>query len=162
MKYSFKFYKNSAYLVLVVLLFFFLIASMTSKSYIVEKLNFNDIINLNSNKMKEPFNNNGKFKYSKISKDDSVIKMIERKLKSLTEEIGGNEGKNEVKQILKNSQKICNLECAKCMMNMIDSNKGMKSIDFDKIFEDDTNEDCIKCKKYTELSNSIQTMINNF
>ena len=68
---------------------------------------------------------------------------------------------SEVKEILKNSKKICNLECAKCMMNMIDENKGMKSIDFDNLFDNENEENCIKCKRYTELSNSLQSMIDN-
>ena len=47
------------------------------------------------------------------------------------------------------------------MMNMIDENKGMKSIDFDNLFDNENEENCIKCKRYTELSNSLQSMIDN-
>ena len=82
-------------------------------------------------------------------------------MKGLTEEIDI-EGKKEVKKILKDSQKIVNMECAKLKMNMMQENKGIKSIDFDKLFEDESSENCIKCKRYTELSSSLQNMINNF
>ena len=160
MKISFKEYKKSAYIILGILLIIFILVTFTSKSYIVKELEFRDKMNKNSNTIKEAFSNNYRNE-SKFKKDDSVFSMIERKLKGLTEEIGGSEGKRDVKQILKNSQKICNLECAKCMMNMIEENKGMKSIDFDKLFEDESNDNCIKCKRYTELSNSLQNMINN-
>ena len=160
MKFSFKFYKNSAYILLGILLLIFLLVTFTSKSHIVKNLNFREKTNINSNTIKESFTNNSKYG-SKLKKEDNIMTLIDRKLKGLTEEMGGIDGKKEVKQILKNSQKIVNMECAKCMMNMIDENKGMKSIDFDKLFQDESNEDCIKCKKYTELSTSLQNMINN-
>ena len=160
MKFSFKFYKNSAYILLGILLLIFLLVTFTSKSHIVKNLNFREKTNINSNTIKESFTNNNKYG-SKLKKEDNIMTLIDRKLKGLTEEMGGIDGKKEVKQILKNSQKIVNMECAKCMMNMIDENKGMKSIDFDKLFQDESNEDCIKCKKYTELSTSLQNMINN-
>ena len=160
MKFSFKFYKNSAYILLGILLLIFLLVTFTSKSHIVKNLNFREKININSNTIKESFTNNSKYD-NKLKKEDNIMTLIDRKLKGLTEEMGGIDGKKEVKQILKNSQKIVNMECAKCMMNMIDENKGMKSIDFDKLFQDESNDDCIKCKKYTELSTSLQNMINN-
>tara|TARA_B100001093_G_scaffold520287_1_gene614281 strand:+ start:917 stop:1402 length:486 start_codon:yes stop_codon:yes gene_type:complete len=160
MKFSFKFYKNSAYILLGILLLIFLLVTFTSKSHIVKNLNFREKTNINSNTIKESFTNNSKYD-SKLKKEDNIMTLIDRKLKGLTEEMGGIDGKKEVKQILKNSQKIVNMECAKCMMNMIDENKGMKSIDFDKLFQDESNDDCIKCKKYTELSTSLQNMINN-
>ena len=47
------------------------------------------------------------------------------------------------------------------MMNMIEDNKGIKSVDFDKILDDESNDNCIKCRKYTELSDSIKSMIDN-
>ena len=59
------------------------------------------------------------------------------------------------------SIKICDLECAKCMVTMIDEHKSLKTIDLENILEDETNENCIKCKKYTELSSSIKSIIDN-
>jgi hypothetical protein len=96
------------------------------------------------------------------TKNGDVFKVIENKLKGLLQELGGNEGKSETKKILVNTKKICDLECAKCMMTMISDKKSVKTIDLENILDDETNENCIKCKKYTELSNSIKSIIDNF
>ena len=47
------------------------------------------------------------------------------------------------------------------MMTMLDENKGGKSIDFEKLLDEENDENCIKCKKYTELSSTINSMIDN-
>ena len=47
------------------------------------------------------------------------------------------------------------------MMTMIDDNKSGKTIDLDKMIEDEDDENCIKCRKYTDLSDSIKSMIDN-
>ena len=47
------------------------------------------------------------------------------------------------------------------MMNMLDDNKGAKSINVESLIEDENNDNCVKCKKYTELSDTINSMINN-
>ena len=118
--------------------------------------------NNNNNKNIEGFNNIRENFESKPEKvDKGVIDFIENKLKGITSEIGGENGKKEIKQILTNTKKVCNLESAKCMMNMIDEHKGPKTINLEKLLEDDSNENCIKCKKYTELSKSIQSIIDN-
>jgi ribosomal protein L44E len=96
-----------------------------------------------------------------FKKDDDIFALIDRKLKGLTEELGGDKGKKEVKKILENTKKISDLECAKCMMNMIEENKGLKSVDLDRLAEDDSSEYCLKCKNYTALSGSIKSMIDN-
>lgn len=166
MNYSFSFYKNGSFIVLGILMFFIILICMSSKNNILNKLNFNNEMQYRNKIFKEGMQNRkegftSKYKASKLEKDNDIFSLIDRKLKGLTQELGGNEGKNEVKQIFKNCKKICNLECSKCMMNMIDDNKGIKAIEFDKLFDDDNDENCIKCKKYTELSNSLQTMIDN-
>ena len=48
-----------------------------------------------------------------------------------------------------------------CMMKMIDNSKSLKTIDVDNLLFNEDDENCIKCKKYTELSNTIQNMIDN-
>ena len=47
------------------------------------------------------------------------------------------------------------------MMNILNDNKGAKSINVESLIEDDNNDNCIKCKKYTELSDRINSMIDN-
>ena len=58
-------------------------------------------------------------------------------------------------------KEISDLECAKCMMMMMEEHKGVKALDLDKLSEDDSSEMCIKCKNYTALSTSIKNMIDN-
>ena len=170
MNYNVLFYKNASFIVLGILIIFSIIICISSKNNILNNLNFKNEMQHRSNLLQEGLenrNNNvqegftSKYKPSKLEKDNDIFSLIDRKLKALTQEIGGNEGKNEIKEILKNSKKICNLECAKCMMNMIEDKKGMKSIDFENLFDDENDDNCIKCKKYTELSSSLQGMIDS-
>ena len=124
---------------------------------ITPKLNDN-LINNKNNTIKEGFTE--KISSSKYD-NDNIFKIIDNKLKGLVQELGGDKGKAETKKILTSTKKICNLECAKCMMSMIDNNKSIKSIDMDRLLDNDDDEDCVKCKKYTELSTSIQSIIDN-
>ena len=93
------------------------------------------------------------------------MNIIENKLKSAQQEIGNRDGLKETKQILKKCKKVCDIECAKCMMNMIDENKSLKTLNLDNLAEsladDESNEECIKCNKYTALSKTIQNIIDN-
>jgi len=162
---SLELYKNIAYGVLAILFIIIIFSCFNYRQRVVQNLMFRENTNLNSNI--EGFNTNiegftnSKLKENKYNKDENIIKIIENKLRALTEEIGGSEGKKEVKTILSNTKKIINLECAKCMMTMLDENKGGKSIDFDKLLDEENDENCTKCKKYTELSSTINSMIDN-
>jgi ribosomal protein L44E len=152
-------YKNIAYAVLAVLFIVIIFSCFNFQQRVVQNLSFREVTNLNSNK--EGFTSNRNLKENKYKTDDNLLKMIENKLRGLTEELGGSEGKKEVKSLLTNTKKIVNLECAKCMMNMLDDNKGAKSINVESLIEDENNDNCVKCKKYTELSDTINSMINN-
>ena len=44
---------------------------------------------------------------------------------------------------------------------MLQENKGLRSINLDNLANDDSSENCMKCKKYTELSKSLQSMIDS-
>jgi hypothetical protein len=44
---------------------------------------------------------------------------------------------------------------------MISDKKSLKTVDLENILDDETDENCIKCKKYTELSSSIKSIIDN-
>lgn len=161
MKVDFKFYNNVAYALLVLLFIFIIIYCFNFQQQVIQNLDFRERTNLNSNTVKEGFISRPKLKENRFKKDDDIYELIERKLKGISEELGGDKGKKEVKQILVNTKKICDLECAKCMMSMMEEHKGIKSIDLDKMVEDDTSEYCIKCKNYTSLSTSIQSLIDN-
>ena len=47
------------------------------------------------------------------------------------------------------------------MMQMINDQKAHKIIDLENLMDDETNNNCVKCKKYTELSTAIDGIINN-
>ena len=161
-------YTFITYGLLTLLIIFIYSISFKYKFKTAQQLSFRSLTNLNSNK--ENFNNKEKFKGKEgftndtnvnATKNDDIFKVIENKLKGLVEELGGQEGKSETKKILVNTKKICDLECAKCMMTMISDKKSVKTIDLENILDDETNENCIKCKKYTELSTSIKSIIDN-
>ena len=161
-------YTFITYGLLTLLIIFIYSISFKYKFKTAQQLSFRSLTNLNSNK--ENFNNKEKFKGKEgftndtnvnATKNDDIFKVIENKLKGLVEELGGQEGKSETKKILVNTKKICDLECAKCMMTMISDKKSVKTIDLENILEDETNENCIRCKKYTELSSSIKSIIDN-
>lgn len=166
-------YTFITYGLLTLLIIFIYSISFKYKFKTAQQLSFRSFTNLNSNNtnIKENFvgiknsikNVKEGFTYdtNDTTKNNDVFKIIENKLKGLVEELGGNEGKSETKKILVNTKKICDLECAKCMMTMISDKKSVKTIDLENILEDETNENCIKCKKYTELSSSIKSIIDN-
>jgi hypothetical protein len=99
--------------------------------------------------------------FSKTKDDNELTTIIENKLKSLAQELGNKKGLSESKETLKKTKKICDIESTKCMMNMLQENKGLRSINLDNLANDDSSENCMKCKKYTELSKSLQSMIDS-
>jgi|TARA_B110000261_G_C12939082_1_gene299655 hypothetical protein len=144
---------------------------MNFKNSIINRLHFREHTNLNSNSTRS--SNNGSLvnpgivegfslgSSKKIEKEDDIFVLIDRKLKGLTEELGGSKGTKEVKKILEKTKKISDLECAKCMMMMIENTKGVKALDLDALVDDDSSDMCLKCKNYTSLSTSIKSMIDN-
>ena len=162
-------YTFITYGLLTLLIIFIYSISFKYKFKTAQQISFSGFTNSNSNK--ENFNNKKSTNVtegftdnddsSTSTKNDDLFKVIENKLKGLVQELGGNEGKIETKKILVSTKKICDLECAKCMMTMISDKKSVKTIDLENILEDETNENCIKCKKYTELSSSIKSIIDN-
>jgi hypothetical protein len=162
-------YSFITYLFLTILIVVIFSLSFKYKFKSAQKLSFRSLTNKNSNAViKENYNNMKEgFKeglsesnYNK-NETDSIFKMIDNKLRGLTLELGGNEGRNETKKILTSTKKICDMECAKCMMAMLNDKKSINTINFEGILDDETDENCIKCKKYSELSTSITSIINN-
>ena len=162
-------YTFITYGLLTLLIIFIYSISFKYKFKTAQQLSFRGFTNANSNKenfndkknttIKEGFTDENDS--SSTTKNGDVFKVIENKLKGLVQELGGNEGKTETKKILLNTKKICDLECAKCMMTMLSDNKSLKTINLENILDDETDENCIKCKKYTELSTSIKSIIDN-
>ena len=162
MNLDYKTLQKTTYFILISLFLFIIIYCFTFNSGIVRYLSFRQKTNLNSN---NPRNSNlvegFSLGSSKVKKDDDIFTLIDRKLKGLTEELGGTSGKREVKEILKKTKEISDLECAKCMMMIMEEHKGVKALDLDKLAEDDSSETYIKYKNYSALSTSIKNMIDN-
>ena len=170
MKITYSMCKFSTYLIfslvsiLIVFYMFTLNVNLIREKSINNENYFYEKININSNKI----DNNKDFiegfidinSSSKDTENDDIYNLIKRKLKSLQEEIGGTTGSKQIKELLINTKKISDLECAKCMINMVQDNKGVKSIDIENILSNEDNENCVKCKKYTELSSTIKNMID--
>ena len=142
-------YTFITYFLLMLLIIFIFSLSFKYKFKNAQRLSFRTLTNKNSNApIKENYSNVKEgFKeglnesdYSK-KESDSIFRMIDNKLKGLSLELGGNEGKAETKKILTSTKKICDLECAKCMMAMLNDKKSIK--------------------KYSALSTSITNIINN-
>ena len=172
MKFDYKTLQNYSYLLLIALFLFVIIYCMNFKNSIINRLHFREHTNLNSNRTYN--SNTGSLvnpgivegfslglSSKKLEKEDDIFVLIDRKLKGLTEELGGSKGTKEVKKILEKTKKISDLECAKCMMMMIEDNKGVKALDLDALVNDDASDMCLKCKNYTSLSTSIKSMIDN-
>lgn len=170
MKFDYKTLQNYSYLLLIALFLFVIIYCINFKNSIINRLQFREHTNLNSNSTinNVSLTNPGivegfslGLNSKKLEKEDDIFVLIDRKLKGLTEELGGPKGTKEVKKILEKTKKISDLECAKCMMMMIEDNKGVKALDLDALVNDDSSDMCIKCKNYTALSTSIKSMIDN-
>ena len=155
------------YALLSILIIFIFSLSFKYKFKTAQNFSFRSLTNQNSNatNVKEGFSfNNTESKVtnnaSKVE-TESLLKIIDNKLKGLMQELGGEEGNADTKKLLTSTKKICDLECAKCMTSMISEQKSLKTIDLENIMNDETNENCLKCRKYTELSKSIESIINN-
>ena len=120
-------YSFITYLFLSILIIVIFTLSFKYKFKSAQKLSFRSLTNKNSNaSIKENYDNIKEgFKeglsesnYNK-NETDSIFKMIDNKLRGLTLELGGNEGKSETKKILTSTKKICDMECAKCMMDSL-------------------------------------------
>ena len=107
MNFTMEMYKNIAYAVLAVLFIVIIFSCFNFQQRVVQNLSFREVTNLNSNK--EGFTSNRNLKENKYKTDDNLLKMIENKLRGLTEELGGNDGKKEVKSLLTSTKKILNL-----------------------------------------------------
>jgi hypothetical protein len=159
-------YSFISYVLLSILIIFIFSLSFNYKFKTAQNFSFRSLTNQNSNatNIKEGFSFNNESKVtdnaSKVE-TQSLFKIIDNKLKGLMQELGGEEGNAETKKLLTSTKKICDLECAKCMMAMINEKKSLKTIDLENLMEDETNENCILCKKYTHLSQSIDSIINN-
>ena len=166
--YSYNFLKYFTYIILFILAIFIICYSFIFKQSLVKTFNLNkkNFSDTEIPRYKEGFNiikNNDSIniKNNNSININNIGNLMGNKIKGLVAEIGGKEGKLETVAILKNTKKVCNLECAKCMMKMIDNSKSLKTIDIDNLLFNEDDENCIKCKKYTELSNTIQNMIDN-
>jgi len=163
----YNFFKYFTYIILLILAIFIICYTFIFKRNLVKifslnKKKFSDtnenqfsVNELRVDELREGFKNSNKVNINNISD------LMSNKIKGLIQELGGNKGKDETIKILKDTKKVCNLECSKCMLQMIDNGKSLKTIDIDNLLFNEDDENCVKCKKYTELSNTIQNIIDN-
>ena len=120
-------YTFITYFFLFILIFVIFSLSFKYKFKSAQKLSFRSLTNKNSNapikenysNIKEGFREGLNESNFNKKESDTIFRMIDNKLKGLSLELGGVEGKTEAKKILTSTKKICDLECAKCMMTMI-------------------------------------------
>lgn len=161
MKLRYNFLKYLTYIILLILAIFIICYTFIFKQNLIKMFNLNKIKFDDTSKfISTPTFREG-FKNGDNIDIHNVGDLMRNKIKGLIQELGGKEGKQETIDILKNTKKVCNLECSKCMLQMIDNGKSLKTIDIDNLLFNEDNENCVKCKKYTELSNTIQNMIDN-
>ena len=125
MKFNYNFLKYFTYIILFILAIFIICYSFSFKQSLVKTFNLNKKKFSNSS---TPIYREG-FKPLRTKDDINITNINElmiNKAKGLIQEIGGEEGKKETITILKNTKRVCNLECAKCMMKMIDNSKSLK------------------------------------
>ena len=161
MKSRYNFLKYLTYIILLILAIFIICYTFIFKQNLIKMFNLNKIKFDDTSKLiSSPTVREG-FKNGDNIDIHNVGDLMRNKIKGLIQELGGKEGKQETIDILKNTKKVCNLECSKCMLQMIDNGKSLKTIDIDNLLFNEDDENCVKCKKYTELSNTIQNMIDN-
>jgi hypothetical protein len=159
---------NISYGILGLLGLVLIVSSFSIKNNIVNSVfgikNMNAIKGINNNdreytSFKEGFSVREGFTFNTNTvKDDDLDTCIERKLNSLKTECGNID---DMKNIFDNAKKACNLEAAKCMMNILSANKNSKTIDLENILNDRDNKDCKRCRDYTELSEKLKDIIDN-
>ena len=93
MNFTMEMYKKIAYAILAILFIVIIISCFKFQKRVVQNLYFREVTNLNSNK--EGFTSNRNLKENKYNNDNNLLKMIENKLRGLTEELGGSQGKKK-------------------------------------------------------------------
>jgi hypothetical protein len=158
-------YKKISHTILAILFVGIIVSCFTFQYRVVQNLSFRDKININSNQegfTNAIFSKSIKKENKKDKKEsDDLIELMNKKLKGLTEEMGGSYGLKELKAFLTNTKKVVNIEGAKCIIDMINEEKGGMSIDINNLLTDDDTDKNIKCKKYTELSKMLDGFIEN-
>lgn len=93
--------------------------------------------------------------------DEKLDDCINRKLNSLKVELGGSSGITDIKRTLTKARQACNYEASKCMMNLLSSNRNIKTINLEKLLDDPENSDCTKYKHYIGVSTQLTQLIDN-
>ena len=170
MEFKNKNLETIAYTSLIVILFILFIALILSNNnYNKYRLRFREITNQNSNI--EGFNNKNKNKANpKISKTslntmdidtDTLLSRVDKHLKTLTTDLGNPKEVKQTREILKKTKKISDIESSKCIMKLLEENGDKKDFDIEDLINNDYDKNCQKYKKYTALSQSLQSIINS-
>ena len=153
---------------IVILLVLFVSLVLSNNSYNKNRLNFRKITNQNSNI--EGFKNNNQQTKPKNSKTtlntmdidtDTLLSRVDKHLKTLTSDLGNPKEVKQTREILKKTKKISDIESSKCIMKLLEENGDKKDFDIEDLINNDYDKNCQKYKKYTALSQSLQSIINS-
>lgn len=181
MKFNNIYMEYCAYGLIVMLLFIIILSSHKHQENIVRDLSFRKITNLQSNiddynnikitrnnshintnnnikTQLEGFSNNNLYKID----NNEFINNIDQKISNLMNDIGGTKGKNDIIKSLTTTKKVCDLESAKSLMSMLgnNNNSDINLYNIDHLLNDNYGSENIRYKKYTELSKTIQNIID--
>ena len=182
MKFSNKYMEYIAYGSIIFLLFIIISSTFKHQENILRDLSFRKNTNLQSNidgyqnikiNKKQPTNNEKNTKtnnniegfsnnqFTEINSNE-LFNNIDQQISNLMQDIGGQEGKNKLKQNLTATKKVCDLESAKSIISML-GNTNTEEINLyniDHLLNNNYGSENIRYKKYTELSKTIQNIID--
>ena len=169
MEFKNKNLETIAYTSLIVILFvLFITLILSNNNYSKYRLRFREITNQNSNI--EGFKNNKNKANPKISKTslntmdidtDTLLSRVDKHLKTLITGLGNPKEVKQTREIWKKTKKISDIESSKCIMKLLEENGDKKDFDIDDLINNDYDKNCQKYKKYTALSQSLQSIINS-
>ena len=153
---------------IIILLILFISLALNHSNFNKNKLDFRKMTNQNSNI--EGFKNNKQQTKPKNSKTslstmdidtDTLLSRVDKHLKTLTTDLGNPKEVKQTRDILKKTKTISDIESSKCIMKLLDDNSDKKDFDIEDLINNDYDKNCQKYKKYTALSQSLQSIINS-
>ena len=153
---------------IIILLILFISLALNHSNFNKNKLDFRKMTNQNSNI--EGFKNNKQQTKPKNSKTslstmdidtDTLLSRVDKHLKTLTTDLGNPKEVKQTRDILKKTKTISDIESSKCIMKLLDDNSDKNDFNIEDLINNDYDKNCQKYKKYTALSQSLQSIINS-
>ena len=171
-------YSFITYLLLSLLIIFIFSLTFKYKFKTAQQLSFRALTNQNSNaNLKENYQNsidnynninvNGQEGFTlkegntNINNQNRTLQAIESHLSGLETTLNGSTGKQNIKNILEKTKKVCDLESGRYFANMINP-QNTDTIDLEGVMNDETSDNYIKYNKYSTFSKSIESILKGF